>query len=370
MKITFIVPVLSHPRHQKRIKLLKDAGAQPTVLAFQRNYLPENEQSQQFQLLDTVHHGRYHRRLFPFLKALFKVRTALHKADVVYAFGLDILLLSWLASRAMPKPPKLVYEVGDIRPVMLGRSPSARFLRWLERKLLQSVCLLVVTSEAYATQYFGKIQGIKDVRYVVIENMLDAGASTHEHARSAPTGSINGSLVIGYFGVIRCHRSWEILKRVSRENEQVSVYVRGIPLGINDLESEAQANPRLFYSGSYSVPDELAALYNSVNVVWACYPYQGSEIGNWCWARTNRFYESCHFKKPMFAQAGTEDGRVVEQLGLGQCLDLGNVDKTVGQILSVTDAQLTLWKKNLEQLSPHIYTYTTQHDHLMKALQR
>ena len=120
--------------------------------------------------------------------------------------------------------------------------------------------------------------------------------------------------------------------------------------------------------GPYVVPDDLSEMYNSVDMVWACYPYQGKEAGNWCWARTIRFYESCYFKKPVFVQTGTEDCKTVEQYGIGACLDLENIDGTVDYILSLSDDEISKWKKSMNELPENVYMHSDEHEKLIALL--
>lgn len=368
MKIAFLLPVVSHVRYHKRIRALKNLGVQPVVLAFEREYYKGKPVPGGYESLGSLRHSRYYKRLIPFVKVLFKVRAKAKETDAVYAFGLDMLLLGWLACRGLGKPFKAVYEVGDIREILLGNRMLSRCLRWLERFLLRRTELTVVTSKAYISGYYQGIQGLTNLHYLVIENKLDAGVSVPEPNFS--TNSPGGILRIGYFGVIRCRRSLEILKETAKQsNGRVQVYIRGIPLGVGDLEKEVQSTPYIKYGGQYVVPDDLSTIYGQVDVVWACYPYQGTETGNYRWARTNRFYESCYFKRPVFAQTGTEDGRVIDALGLGACLDLSNIEAAVKRILSITRTDLNQWQQNMARLPKEIYMLTNEHERLLKMLE-
>lgn len=368
MKIAFLLPVVSDARSHKRVVALKNLGVQPAVLAFERKYYKGKPIPGGYVSLGALEHARYYKRLIPFIRAFSMIRAKAKEADAIYAFGLDMLLLGWLACLGLAKPFKAVYEVADIREVLLGKRLLSRCLRWLERFLLRRTEFIVVTSEAYISGYYREIQGLNNLRYLVIENKMDpivpVQKSTLEKHRA------DGILRIGYFGVIRCRRSLEILKEAAKQsNGRVQVYIRGYPLGVGDLEREVQSQPYITYGGPYVAPDDLPALYGQIDMVWACYPYQGDIIGNYCWARTNRFYEACYFRKPMFAQAGTEDGRVVKAFGLGICLDLSNVETAVERIRQITSLELNQWQSNVSHISKDCYTITNEHEQLLKALE-
>lgn len=368
MKIAFFLPVASDARSHKRITALKNLGVQPVVFAFERDYYRGKPIPGGYESLGHLEHSRYYKRLMPFLRALPKIRVQAKEATAIYAFGMDMLLLGWLACLGTGRPFKAVYEVADIREVLLGKGLLSRCLRWLERFLLRHTELIIVTSQAFISGYYREIQGLTALRYLVIENKLDAGVWAH-----MPTFLNNrsdGILRIGYFGVIRCRRSLEILQEAAKQgNGRIQVYIRGYPLGVGDMENELRSNPYVGYGGSYVAPDDLPTLYSQVDMIWACYPYQGTGIGNYLWARTNRFYESCYFKRPMFAQTGTEDGRVIEVLGLGISLDLSNIEEAVERILSITRTEFNQWQYNITRLFKDIYILTDEHKQLLQMFE-
>ena len=365
MNILYLLPVISHARYNKRIGALNKLGTKSTILAFDRDYYPGKAFDSGYESLGRVQHRRYIKRIIPLVKAFFKIRRRIKDTDVVYTFGLDLLGMVWLSCIGQNKCPKIVYEVGDIRGVLLGRGLFAKCLRWLERFLLKRIDLLVVTSEAYVTGYYKKIQGLHSIKYHIIENKVDRdgmSCSVTQHKNKK-----ENVIRIGYFGLIRCQRSWEILKKTVRMgNGGIRLYVRGIAMGIKNFEQEAEATPYVTYDGSYVYPDDLVDMYRQIDVSWIAH-YHGKS--NLLWSRANRFYEACFFKKPMFAQACTEDNRVVETLGLGVSIDLSDVEETVNHILNVTENELTQWRKNIVQLPTDVYIYTDEHEQLIKLIQ-
>jgi len=152
---------------------------------------------------------------------------------------------------------------------------------------------------------------------------------------------------------------------------KIKIYLRGLPGIKTQKEYDQLVNTEgVVNEGPYVVPDDLSAMYNSVDMVWACFPYQGKEVGNWCWAKTIRFYESCYFKKPVFVQTGTEDCKTVEKYGIGICLDLEKIEKTVDYILSLSDAEISEWKKNINELPEHVFMYSDEHEKLITLLKK
>lgn len=365
MKIAFLLPVSSDARCQKRVKALERLGVESEILAFERDYYPGKPWPDGYISLGRMEHRHYHKRFAPLMKALPTVREAVKRSDVIYAFGLDMLLLGWLARSADRKPVKIVYEVADIFDILIGDGVTSYALRWMERSLLQNVDLLVVTSKAFVEEYYQGMQGMVGLPYIVVENKLDARAVAQLQEPRARC-SEEGVLRIGYFGLIRCPPSWRALKRcVSQGNGHVRVYVRGIPVGLNNFEEDVESSPYIRYGGPYIAPDESPEMYQQVDIVWIATHISKAHL---LWARTNRFYEACFFKRPMFAQTGTQDGRVVEAMGLGVCVDLTQPEETANRILAIDEGHIVRWQENVARLPARVYTYTGEHEELLRLI--
>ncbi|MCK8827688.1 hypothetical protein MWH25_08020 [Natroniella acetigena] len=369
MKIVFLCPVVSHVRYHKRINALKNLGANTKVLAFEREYYSGKSLSEGYVSLGEISHGNYFKRIIPFIKSFSKIRSMIKNADIVYAFGLDNLLLGWLANSTVKNNSKIIYEVGDIRGILLKNSFSAKLLRELEKFLLNHINLLVVTSKAYISGYYEGILNMDNIKYQVIENKLNK--DEFQSLKSSGSCISKETLKIGYFGVLRCQRSWNILKKVAeKSNGRIQIYLRGIPMGIKNFKNEVSKISNVNYGGPYKAPDDLFQIYNQVDIVWACYPYQDKQIGNWLWARTNRFYESCLFNKPMLTLAGNQDAKVVNKFKIGKSLDLSNIKATVKEVLNLDKSRIKQWEKNLYNLPEKLYLYTNEHKKLFEFLNK
>lgn len=367
MNITFILPVTSQPRYWKRIKSLERLGCNNKVLAFERKYIPTNINNKEYIIIGKLEQRKYYKRILPFVKAFTTIRNNIKRADIIYVFGLDTLLLAWVARLFIKKKNEIIYEVGDIRSVLIRNNIHSFFLRWFERFLMKYIGLLVVTSEAYVTEYFKKIQGIKNVKYQVIENKVDSRVI--DKLLSKKYIKKRGLLIIGYFGLLNCKRSWEILKNVAMQGgKRIEIHVRGLVMTPKDLTKEIENISNITYYGTYIAPDELPMIYGMVDIIWACYPFNENKVGNWLWARTNRFYEACFFNKPIIAQKGTEDCKVVEKLQIGLCLDLSNIQKAVEQLLSINNNQFIKWEDKIKNVPEKIYIYKSEHNLLYKKL--
>lgn len=371
MKITFLLSSTNHVRFLKRVEILSNLDCSAIVFAFERKgSYPGKKPDFKLHKLGSISHGSYLKRFFYLLVSLKKIRSGVNQADVVYTFGLDMLLMGWLSKLlARNKNLKLVYEVGDIREILLGDSFINRFFRFLEKVFLKSVSLLVVTSEAFYKEYFIKIQNAHNLHWYVIENKIDPHffPVSQSKLKVLPVDNV---ITIGYFGVLRCERTWQILTTLAeKDRNKIKIYIRGIPgIGLENQLSKIENIPNIIYDGAYVAPDDLQSMYEKVDIVWASYPYQGESDGNWRWAKTIRFYESCFFSKPVIVQKGTEDCKTVQRYNFGLCLDLSNINHAVEKLMDISNDQINAWQHNIRNLPEEIYLLTSEHKELIKLL--
>ncbi len=366
--VCFLLPVKSQPRFLKRIAALEELGMRGRILAFERNYFTGEADALPYISLGSINNGAYLRRVPRLLSAVAQVRRSGKTAHAIYAFGLDMLLVGWLATRFLRQKPMLVYEVGDVREALTANNGLARVLRWLERRLVRRSALVVVTSDAFVREYFHRIQGLTEGRYHVIENKLPSNFP-RPHPQLPVESRGRSVLTIGYFGLLRCVQSWEILKSaVVRGGGRIRVVARGFPLPPSSIPEDASNIPGIEYLGTYKAPSDLPSLYAGVDLVWACAPYRGNLDGNSRWARANRFYEAVFFGKPLITQAGNEDGRIVELEEFGMSIDLSDLDSAVKQLLSITHEQLELWTSRVRNAPSEMVRYTDEHERLLELL--
>lgn len=248
-------------------------------------------------------------------RALAVVRVLLNPAalrhrvsgcSAVVARNLEMLVLAVVGLALTRDRPPLTYEVLDIHRVMLGSGIKARALRWLERLLMRRVARVVVSSPAFDSAYFGHFHPSGPPRHL-IENKILAprGRSVTSSAPPPPH-----PWRIGWFGMLRCRKSLEVLTRLVRENPgRIEVDIRGIPSGAvfgKSFEALVADVPGLHFHGRYGSED-LASHYQQVHLVWGIDFYE--EGLNSSWLLPNRLYEGSAFGRPLIALRQVETGR-------------------------------------------------------------
>lgn len=304
-----------------------------------------------------------------------KRRDLLETCNVFYARNLDMLLVAEAARRLGHVDAALVYECLDVRRVFLGNGSISKAFRWSERKLLGASDLLVVSAPDYLTRYFGPVQGYVGPTYLLenkpLPHMLPARP---ERLRCEAPPRL--PWVIGWFGVLRCTRTLDILCGLARAlPKRVQVYIRGIPsetdIPLAQLDAVCRRLPNVVYDGPYANPDDLPDIYGRVHFVWAS-DFQDAG-GNSDWCLTNRLYEGGLCGTVMLSARDNATGRFVERHRLGFALP-DPLDETLPAFLQGLDAEAYLRARSRARSAP-MSLFVDGHDtarlvHLMRTLRR
>lgn len=332
---------------RKRIASFQDQGWRVAGFTFTR---PKTASTPAIFWHDTplgrTRDRNYARRL-PALAAavprILRRAETLRAARVLYARNIDMLALAVLAKRLTGSRARVVYEVLDVqRPFARGDAAGAA-LRAAERRLLARTDLLVVSAPDFVTRYFEPVQGFEGP-WRLLENKLAAhqiAAAPEAFARETAHPPLDGPIVIGWFGVLRCTRSLDLLQAIAtRLGPRVRIVLRGRlseeDISAARLEAALRRTPNLAFGGPYASPDDLRGVYGAIHFAWALdYTDAGA---NSDWLLPNRLYEGGYFGVPALARAGTATGRRVEERGLGHALP-EPADEAACTLIENLDAQ-------------------------------
>jgi glycosyltransferase involved in cell wall biosynthesis len=242
--------------------------------------------------------------------------VAARDADVLIGRNLESLALAVSAGRANPAAG-IVYECLDIHRVLLGRSLPARLVQGIERRLLRHVELLLTSSPAFVREYFNNRSSLA-APTLLVENKLLALDGAPAFAAAGPDGP---PWVIGWFGMLRCARTFEVLAGLARRSEgkiKVRVAGRPSPAVFPEFLEQVAAVSHMDYLGPYRSED-LPRLYGSCHFAWAIDYFE--EGMNSRWLLPNRLYEAAAFGVVPIALASVETGRWLVAREAGLVLD-------------------------------------------------
>lgn len=276
--------------------------------------------------LGVTHDLDYTGRIVSLLASLPRIlarRRELGESDIIYARNLDMLALAVLAKRLTGARAPLVYESLDVRRILIGDRLVNRLFRFAERRLLAATDLLVVSSPEYMTRYFRPLQGY-DGAWRLIENKL-TGEQHDRHPSPASVHLAPGPpWIIGWFGVLKCRRSLEILARVAELlGDKVEIHMRGIlpesEIPAGRIEELCARHGNIVLGGPYANPGDLAEIYGRVHITWAADFLDPDANSAWC--LPNRLYEGAAHGSVLLASSGTATAERIVRDGLGWALE-------------------------------------------------
>ncbi len=326
MRIAYFVHDLTDPAVGRRVRMLRAAGAEVAVVGFRRgDPVADIDGAPAFDLGRTYDAKLLQRALKVMQRrsSLGAAGVAVRDADVFLARNLEMLAVACAAQRRSAPNATIVYECLDVHRLMLSESIAGRALRLVERHLMRKARLLIVSSPAFVSHYFTPRQCVVSSGHrpvLVVENkVLDLAPQTAGDDRPPPPPGPPWR--IGWFGMIRCRKSLDILCDLVRRNPGlVEVVIRGRPAltAFDDFERQVGATPGIVFGGPYR-PSELQAFYNDVHFNWSIDYFE--EGANSALLLPNRIYEGSRYGAVPIALAQTETGEWLKRHGIGWRLD-------------------------------------------------
>jgi succinoglycan biosynthesis protein ExoL len=228
----------------------------------------------------------------------------------------------------------VIYESLDVHRLLTRPDVIGAAMRRIEHALLKRTVGLVVSSPGFIRNHFEKYYP-GDYRAFLVENRLapdtDYGPRPCEHKSMA--SSPDRPLRLGWVGILRCQRSLNLLCELAdRFPDQLEIRLHGLPARseIAAFEPVVNARPNMTYFGRYRAPEDLSAIYQELDMVWAG---DFMEAGyNSVWLLPNRIYEGGYYCTPSIAPEGTETAAWIEQHKCGFILG-EPLEKTLPELI-------------------------------------
>jgi hypothetical protein len=321
MRVAYLVHDLNDPAVARRVRMLRAGGLEVAAAGFWRGDAPPAQIEGACVLpLGRTFDARLAQRGFAALRQTLtarRLRTRIGHADLFLARNLEMLGIAVPCAGNIP----IVYEALDIHRLLLGRSAVSVLLRRMEGALMKRAALLLTSSPGFLRAYFHNPEFARPkLPTLIVENKP-------VHLNDSPDQATADELppgppwTIGWFGMLRCRRSLEILAQLARRRpDLVRVRIFGRAAGpVRDrLDALAREIPALEFGGAYAACD-LARLYSGVHFSWAIDYFE--ENANSEWLLPNRIYEGGSCNTVSLALRRTETGRWLEARGLGVLFD-------------------------------------------------
>jgi succinoglycan biosynthesis protein ExoL len=307
MKIVYFAPDLDDAATVRRVCMLKAGGAEVSLLGFRRNDTPiKTVEGIEAIDLGRVFDGKLGRRIGLVLRRMLEAgryREMLVGADALLARNLDMATIADAARERAGLHIPLIYECLDVHQALLGGGMPSKVLRGLEARILKRSAALVVSSPGFVTNYFERLHADLP-RIIIAENkrvVVDAKLDRPVNIAKPPPWKI------GWFGIIRCATSFQILRELAQRQPLIDVEISGRPTEeVQSLINEHLPLSNMRFSGPYTQSD-LFALYGNSHFAWAIDYFQKGQNSEWL--LPNRIYEGGFYNCPAIALAGTETAK-------------------------------------------------------------
>lgn len=372
-RLVYLAPDCTDAAVKKRVHGFETLGHEVICFSFRRNRYNIGEIPVWTNVeLGESRERRIASRIIALLRALFLIyphRRSWRRATVLYARNLDLALLALLGKVLTRSPAPMIYEVLDIHPRLAAAGPLSSILRWIERRVLKRCQLLVVSSTAFLSNYFGPIQGYEGNSFL-LENKWPH-SSFNDEARELEYQLDEQQPVwrIGWFGNLRCKRSLEILTQLADTlPDRVKIQICGCSslLGNRVVENPVRNRQNMEYSGEYSAPEDLSSIYTGVHFNW-CVDF--SDGKNSSWLIPNRLYEGGYFGVPALAVSGHETGRIVLRDKLGFTLCAPYAESLKSLLLELTPRQYKGLRADIEARKSSEFVDNSDLARLLKTIQ-
>jgi succinoglycan biosynthesis protein ExoL len=321
--------------------MLKIGAKRLVVIGFRRGAeCPQHIEGCEIVDLGATRDGAFFARIGSVASASIRLKlleSFVRDSEVVLARNLEMLYLAVQARRRYAPNAALVFECLDVHRLLLGQNLAGRILRSLESWLMRDVNLILTSSPRFIAEYFRPRHSTRPIR--LLENKVLLADHEGILPRGKPARAAGPPWKLGWFGMIRCRRSFEILSSIAREAGgvvQVRIAGRPSPKEFPDFEALVAQSPHVTFTGSYRF-DELPALYGDVHFSWAVDFFE--EGLNSSWLLPNRIYESSFFGAVPIAVDGVETASWLQRKKVGVILDGDPKASLQGFLTELTDRQ-------------------------------
>lgn len=364
MKIGYLVHDLNDPSVERRCVMLERGGAEVALAGFYRGQsLKASAERRGALILGQSKDAAFvERAASTLMQTVFNSRSRnfFSCCDVLLARNLEQLAIASRLSKSRP----LIYECLDLHRLLLEDGAAAKLVQALESMLLAKVDGLLTSSPAFLTHHFDETT--LNAPISLIENKFLVDVIPNALPRPLQASSV---LRIGWFGMLRCKKTFELLRRIAAEsNGRIEIMISGKPstAELPDLPSQAKVAEGVEFTGSYTY-EGLPKLYGRCHLAWAIDWFE--EGLNSEWLLPNRLYESIAHGAVPIVRENTEMGRWLSARGAGYCIP-ENVDPVAALLSLEAPALLKLQKELLSVPVRDVFADDEDCTHLVAVMSR
>ena len=336
MDIVFVISHRPHPRYIKRFAQIKDA-CEVSLVYWDKSRDGETKtdefgipavgigiaanQTSPFKRLPQW--GEYFKRAIAMLRQM--------RPKVVYVGNFDMLMIAAYYKKRVDHNVKVVYEIGDLHRYIVDgsgdfvRSMRRRALAGIERRLMKSVDLMVMTCEKYYEVHYRTM--ISEDKVAFLPNM------PRPEDFNGFVRKTDGPFTVGFVGSIRYAGQMKMLIRAAKK-AGVHVLFAGSATQ-NEIENMCRENADFCeYMGEYDYASQIADIYSRLDCVYSVY---NADMNNVRVALPNKLYEAVYCELPLIVAKDTYLADLVREWGVGEAVSHKNEEELVGLLEKLRD---------------------------------
>ena len=360
--------VINGSHTKKRILAFKNNVDKLSIVSYYRN---KNVKYENHHNLGKSPQKQYIRR---FIKLIFDIPRLLKilsnnpEIDVVYAWNFDIALLFVFTKLFSKRKHRFIYEVADIKPILLSKSFTGKILRKLEQFILNNTDYLCVTSEDFIINYFDKYYYYSANTHI-LENKVFPKIDNKFINTKLNNEAKGSKWKIGFFGLFRCNTSLRLLSELATLlPENIEIILAGRPeIHVKETFNKLVNLKNTIDLGKYKYPDDLSNIYSKIDIIWSA---DFSDLAvNSKWLLPNRIYEAGLFSVPQLCFSDNEAiCKYIESLKIGWLIEEANIESLVRFFSSLTWKQYQQVKLNYTSLPSDQFSGDEQIKSLLDAI--
>lgn len=345
-RVICITGAISQPRFLKRINSLVEAGFEVIVVGYDRGIYKDNKLPEGVPFINKgsqVDGGGYLSKVVSGYKDVAELIEK-YKNDETIFYSFSFLTAIWFYRHKV----KYVYEISDILYGYKKMKIVQPLMKWLDRKVINSSFLTIMTSEGFKQYFFGDI---KLNNIIVQPNKLSNKLRLNaERTISKPNSQ---SLNFSFVGSVRYYDTvLRFAKVVGKNFPQHKFHFFGNSKFTADFKEQCKEYKNVIFHGAFKNPEDLENIYSQTDIVVTCYENHNL---NERIAEPNKMYEAIYFCKPIVVSTNTFLAQQIEKYKCGYAINAYS-DKNiedfiknirVEELISISQTELAVDVKSL-----------------------
>ena len=321
------------PRVYKEARTLVDNGFDVEVLCWDREnkYLDKAEET-----LDGIKVKRFFpksmygsgiKQFYPYYLFIKEIKVYLKgfRFDILHAHDVD----GTFAATLIKKDFKLIWDMHEFYDG--SNNMISKLNKLLAPRCFKKSDGIIIVSEEQKRRYSNKIK--RKTKVQLIANAAEA--RIFKDVKHVPSDKLR----ISFIGSVRDLESLKFMMDIADKSNDLIFNIHGGGHALDKVKDYAKDKKNIRVTGQYNY-DKAYELYSNTDLVYSVY----SDRINIKGAMANKFFEAILSEVPIVANKNTYNGDLIDKLGVGFTIDVGN-DEEMLKVISLIKKDSNILKE-------------------------